>query len=93
MEDTPQFSQMILHRRAGQRDLPFGLERANLCGRFAVTVLDILSFVQNQRAPFDLPEQFSLAKSKPVTADHEISFADFVLQIDAIDISKQDRRQ
>ena len=93
MEDAPEFAQMVFHRRACECNFPFGFERANLSGCFTVAVFDVLSFVQNQRAPFDVLQQFSFAQSQTVTADDKIAIAHFVLQVDSINVAEQNGRQ
>ena len=93
MKNAPEFTQMIFHRSACERNFPVSLKCANLSRSLAVAVLDVLGFVQNHCAPFDVFEHFRLTQGQTIAANDNVAISDVILQVQTIDVAEHDRRQ
>ncbi len=72
LEQAPQLAQMVLHRRAAQRQAIPAAQQAGGLGRLAVRVLDRLRLVQDDVVEFHLPERRHVLAQGAVGGEHQI---------------------
>ena len=72
VHDRPELGEMVLDRRAGERDAARGNKRPNGDARSGRGILDLLRFVEGDAVPADLRELLLVAMGQGITGDDDI---------------------
>ena len=70
--NRPQFAQMILHRRAGERDALLRFQRLRGDVGFCLRVLKRLRLVKNDDIPLNVREHFFVALQQRIGSQHHV---------------------
>ena len=71
LHDRPQVADVVLDRRAGERDAVGGGERAGGARLLGLGVLDVLGLVEHDRGPADGPEVLEVTQQQRVARDDD----------------------
>ena len=72
VHDRPELGEMVLDRRAGERDAARGNKRPNGDARGGGWILDLLRFIEGDAVPVDLRELVLIAMGQCVAGDDDI---------------------
>ena len=72
LEQAPQFAQMILHRRAAERQAMRAAQQAHRLGRRGARVLDRLRFVEHHVIELDVRQPRGIAAQRAVGGQDQI---------------------
>ena len=81
IEESLQFGQRVLDRRAGQPDLHARRKRHRGPIALRAAVLDLLNFVEHDQAPQSLAELFDIVAHHTVRREHHVALGQRFLQI------------